>query len=68
MAEALFEYADRLVAADPEIAKVVLESSKQYTDLDMCGARHSIVCSAIAEDLIHYLLEAGWTPPEVDHG
>lgn len=61
--ERLFEYAERLVADDPEIGTVVRESTNQNTDLDACAARHAIAATPIAEDVVHYLLEAGWSPP-----
>lgn len=61
--ERLFEQAQRLVAANPEIARVVGESAAQHADLDAGEADQSTVAGQIAEDVVHYLLAVGWSPP-----
>lgn len=59
--EFTFKAAERLV--NQELVDVVVTSSQQNTDLDMCGARHAIMARNIAEDVLEYLLTQGWTPP-----
>jgi hypothetical protein len=59
--ELTFKAAERLTTQ--ELVDVLVTSSQQNTDLDMCDARHAIMGRNIAEDVIEYLLTQGWTPP-----